>query len=126
MSNWITISSNYTANTNERLIANTNLGSFTVTLPATPTDGFYVQITDGSDFSINNLTVARNGSTIEGFSDDVLLDLKGCTFEFIYSGTTWQVTATTGARGPTGPAGSGGGGGITTGKAIAMAIVFGG
>ena len=32
-----------------------------------------------------------------------MLDLAGATFEFIYSGTTWQVTATAGPQGPQGP-----------------------
>jgi hypothetical protein len=122
LSNWITKSANYTASTNERIIANTTGGAFTITLPASPVAGYYVVITDGGNFAINNLTVGRNSSTIEGYSDDVTLDLSGCTFEFINDGITWQVTATTGARGPTGPSG---GGGITTGVAIAMAIVFG-
>ncbi len=64
-----------------------------------------MQITDGYDFTIIPVTVARNGSTIEGLTQDVSLDYGNVTYEFIYNGTTWQVTATTGARGPTGPTG---------------------
>ncbi len=104
---WSNKTANYTANNGDRLIANTSAGSFTITLPATPSTGDYVQITDGADFSVNNLTVARNGSTIEGLSQDLTVDLKGITLECIYSGATWDVTATTGARGPTGPVGTG-------------------
>ncbi len=105
---WTNKVANYTANNGDRIIANTSSGSFTVTLPATPTTGNYIQITDGADFSANNLTVARNGSTIEGLSDDLTVDLKGVTIECIYNGVTWDVTATTGARGPSGPAGPSG------------------
>jgi len=101
------VNSNTLAVNGDRLIADTSGGSFTITLPATPTVGDYVVITDGSNFATNNCIVGRNGSTIDGYSDDVALDLNTTTFEFIYDGNTWQVTGTTGARGPQGPTGSG-------------------
>lgn len=102
---WSVKTSNYTAIDGDRILADTSGGTFTITLPATPTNGAYVQISDAEDFNTVNLTVARNGSTIEGLTDDVVLDLKGCTFEFIYNGSTWQVTATTGAQGYVGSTG---------------------
>lgn len=106
LSTWLLKTANFTATNNDRIIADTSSGTFTISLPATPVTGSYVIITDGGDFSTNNLTVGRNGSTIEGYSDDILLDLAGVTFEFIYNGNTgtntWEVTATTGARGPAG------------------------
>jgi collagen type VII alpha len=105
---WTLKTENYTLVDGDRIIADTSGGSFTVTLPATPSVGEYVQITDGADFSNNSLTVARNGSTIEDVADDVILDLQGATFEFIYDGTTWHVTATTGSQGEIGFTGSSG------------------
>ena len=105
---WSVRTSNYTAVDGDRVLADTSAGTFTVTLPATPINGAYVQISDANDFNTVNLTVARNGSTIEGLTDDVILDLKGCTFEFIYNGSTWQVTATTGAKGYAGSRGDAG------------------
>lgn len=102
---WTVKTSAYTAIDGDRILADTSGGTFTINLPATPINGAYVQISDGSDFTAVNLTVGRNGSTIEGLTDDVILDLKGCTFEFIYNGSTWQVTATTGAKGYTGSSG---------------------
>ena len=119
--NWIYKNSNYTAAIGDRIIADTGSGAFTITLPLTPGLGNSVVITAGSSFSSNNVTVARNGSTIENISDDVLLDINNTTYEFIYSGSTWQITATSGPIGYTGSSG-----GIGIGKAIAMAIVFGG
>jgi hypothetical protein len=70
--------------------------------------GFYVIITDGGNWAVNNLTVGRNGSTIEGFTDNLLVTLGNVTLEFIYNGSTWQFTITTGAQGPTGPGGPSG------------------
>ena len=109
-SNWILETSDYLSVNGDRIIANTQAGVFSIFLPASPNLGDYVQITDGWDFAINNCIVDRNGSTIEGYPDNVALDLKGVTFEFIFSGTTWEVTGTTGARGQSGYSGFSGAG----------------
>lgn len=90
---WILKSANYTAANGDKIIANTTAASFTITLPATPTTGAYVQITDGGNWSVNNLLIDRNGSTIEGIADTLAIDLAQATVEFIYDGTTWQFTA---------------------------------
>jgi len=102
---WAPLTADYNANNNDRLIADTTNGSFNIYLPATPNTGSYVQITDGNDWSVNRLIVKRNGSSIENNNDDLALTVKGVTVEFIYSGTTWQVTATTGAKGSAGATG---------------------
>jgi hypothetical protein len=102
---WTKITTTYTASTNQQLIANTANGAFTVTLPAGPSVGNIVKITDGYDWTANNLTVAGNGSTIEGSVNDLLIDIKGVTVELIYDGSTWQATATLGIQGATGATG---------------------
>jgi hypothetical protein len=103
---WAVKTSYYLSIDGDRLIGDTTGGQFTIDLPASPSAGYYVQITDGADFEAVNLIIGRNGSTIEGYSDDVALTLSGCTYEFIFNGTTWDVTATTGARGATGLSGN--------------------
>jgi len=108
LSPWIRITSNHSASNGDRIIADTSGGTFTVTLPATPSLGDYVLITDGANFANINLLVARNGSTIETVADDVLLDSSGTTFEFIYDNTTWQLTATSGQPGLQGLQGTAG------------------
>lgn len=106
LSSWKLKTSNYTAANNDRILADTSNGTFTVTLPPSPNTGDYIIITDGYDWSANNLTIARNGSTIEGIADDMYIDNKGVTVEIIYNGNptvnTWQVTATVGPQGPPG------------------------
>jgi len=75
----------------DSVIATTTGGAFTVTLPATPATGATVSLADGNDWSVNNLTVNRNGSTIEGLAENLVLDLKDVRVDFIYSGTTWNI-----------------------------------
>jgi hypothetical protein len=105
---WILVTANYSASDGDRIIADTSGGTFTITLPATPNVGSYIVITDGNDWSANNLLVDNNDSVIEGFNDDLLVTIKGVTVELIYSGTEWQVTATIGASGASGSDGTSG------------------
>lgn len=94
--------SNYTAGDKEGILANTSGGAFTVTLPASPTAGVQVVIADAADtWGTNNLTIARNGSTIESVAEDLICDIPSASVHLIYNGTTWQVYTQVGAQGGT-------------------------
>jgi hypothetical protein len=82
---------NYTAVNGDKIIADTSAGTFTITLPATPSLGAMVTIADGANWGNNFVTIARNGSTIEGLSENLDLDIGTIKVEFIYDGTTWEV-----------------------------------
>ena len=104
---WTKIVANYSASNNQRLIADTSAGQFTVALPDSPTIGSYLIITDGYSWSTIPLLVTSSiGTTIEGYGETLQLDITGITVEFIWSGATWQVTATLGVRGAGGYTGS--------------------
>ena len=84
--------SSYTANSTDRLSVDTSGGIVTVTLPATPSSGDIVEFFDKEvSWATNNLTVARNGSTIEGSGTDLIADVSGSNFYCQYDGSTWQV-----------------------------------
>lgn len=71
------------------------VGSVTVTLPVVPTLNDRVRIADaGCDFSINNLTIARNTHKIMGNSVDYVIDYANASIELCYSGSAygWVVT----------------------------------
>jgi hypothetical protein len=102
---WTVITANYTAGNRERLMLNSSAGEFTVTLPAVPVSGYYIQMTDGANLSTNPVTIFRNGSTIEGVAQNIVIDVPNATYEFIFDGTTWQLTSTAGPRGLPGEAG---------------------
>ena len=93
---------NYTTQNLEGVLANTTAGTFTITLPATPATGNQCVIADHSaTFATNNLTVGRNGSTINGVASDLTLDISGVSVQFVYNGTTWDVFAQIGGNGGT-------------------------
>ena len=116
---WVTKTAAYTAASGEGILADTTTASFTLTLPATPSAGDTVSIADmASSWATNNLTVARNGSTIEGATEDLVMDIGDVKVELIYNGATWEIYVSASLDGAAPPP-------VTTGKAIAMAIVFG-
>ena len=103
---WILKTANYTAVDSDRIIGDTSDGPITITLPEFPDTGTEVTIMDGDDWSVNPITIARNGSTIEGIADDMTSNNKGIIIKLVYNGNpgieTWQVAATLGPRGPAG------------------------
>jgi hypothetical protein len=90
---WELKTTTYTAVANDGIIADTSGGIWTLTLPATPATGDVVQLVDGADWNANNLTVARNGETIESVASDLIMDVGNIAVDLIFDGTTWQVTS---------------------------------
>lgn len=103
--NWITQTSNYTANPFDYILADTSGGTFTISLPQNPVAGTSVIVLDKSNWSINNLNIGRNTKTIENYADDFILDIGQSRVEFTYDGSTWQIYNSIGPRGFTGSSG---------------------
>jgi hypothetical protein len=83
---------NYTAVPNEYILADTSTAGFTITLPATPVVGNVLSIADyAGTFGANNITVDRNGSTIEDSATNINLSISKFEYTFVYTGTTWKV-----------------------------------
>lgn len=90
---WVEVSSNYTASNNEYILADSTLASFNIILPTTPDLGTTVGIYPSTEsFTVNAVTVLRNGELIQGLSDDLLLD-ENLGVTLIYAGGTigWLV-----------------------------------
>lgn len=88
---WTVTTTAVTAVNGSKIIANTSGGAFTITLPATPATGSSVTVADGGNWSTNNLTIGRNGSTIAGVASNYIISNAGNQVEFVYNGTTWLV-----------------------------------
>ena len=84
---WRAITSAETVQTGAQILANTNGGAFTITLPASPSAGDEVSFIDqGYDFNTNALTVGRNGSNIANAASDLVVNTQGAGFSLVYSG----------------------------------------
>ena len=78
----------YIATAGDLVLTNSTGGVFAVTLPPTPSDGDPVGVLDVTDqWGTNNVTVARNGSNIEGAASDLVLD-GGRYAELVYTGAS--------------------------------------
>lgn len=82
----------YQAMPRDVIPCNTTAGVFTVALPSTPRENDVVIIHDiAASFSMNNLTVSRNGKTIMGLSEDLLLDVSNFRYTFLFINNDWRV-----------------------------------
>ena len=75
----------------------TSGSAFNVTLPSSPSAGNVVAVADyANTWDTNNLTIARNGSNIEGAASDFVCNIEGSTITFVYVDATkgWVVTNT--------------------------------
>jgi hypothetical protein len=77
------ISTNTTAQVNFLYVLTANL---TLTLPATPSVGDRVALSNMS--GTTTPTVARNGNLIAGLAEDLTIDVLNLSVEFIYSGAS--------------------------------------
>ena len=84
---WRAITSAETVQPGAQILANTNGGAFTLTLPASPSTGDEVSVIDqGYDFNTNALTVGRNSSNIANSAADLVVNTQGAGFSLVYSG----------------------------------------
>ena len=84
---WRAVSAAETVQAGAQILANTNGGAFTLTLPASPSAGDEVSVIDqGYDFNTNALTIGRNSSNIANAAADLVVNTQGAGFTLVYSG----------------------------------------
>lgn len=87
---WAQLTANTTAVKGGKYFANTSGGSFTLTLPASPTVNSSVRVADlAGTFHQKQLTIGRNGTKIQNLTEDLILDVKDASIELVYSGSTY-------------------------------------
>ncbi len=83
------ITTNTTLASGNGYFVNTTSGAITVTLPASPSVGDYLQIKDyAGTFATNNLTIARNGSNIQGVANDSIISTNRAALKLVYADAT--------------------------------------
>jgi len=79
----------FTAVAGNGYFVNTTSAAITVTLPATPSVGDFVGIKDYANTAdTNNITIARNGSNIQGTANDFIISTEGLSIILIYVDAT--------------------------------------
>ena len=83
---------NYTAVKNDFVLCDTTSSGFTVTLPASPSNGDKVGIIDiAGTFGTNTLIVGRNGNLINGAASNYNLTTNNTSVVFIFvAGYGWR------------------------------------
>jgi hypothetical protein len=75
-----------------KYLVDTSGGALTVTLPASPPKGRVITLVDAAgSWRKNNLTVARNGKTIMGYSEDLTVKVSDLEFSIWYNGSDWRL-----------------------------------
>ena len=73
------------------VLANTTSGAFTINLPATPSTGSWFIFVDlNNQWGTNNLTLGRNGKTIDGAASNLILSSPSNAVSLLYDGTGWH------------------------------------
>ena len=89
--NWDTTpkTTGFTAVSGRGYFVNTTSGALTLTLPASPSAGDIVAVKDyAGTFATNNLTIARNGSNIDGETNDSVRDTNNESLTLFYIDAT--------------------------------------
>lgn len=65
--------------------------SLTLTLPASPAAGAFVMVANLS--GTTTAVIGRNGSKIEGLTEDMIINVVGAVFTLVYTGATngWEI-----------------------------------
>ena len=97
--NWCTTAktSPFTATSGSGFFVNTTSGVVTVTLPASPSAGDIVAISDYAGTSAsNNITIGRNGSNINGSASNLTINKPDSAITLVYVDATegWKNTET--------------------------------
>jgi len=88
---WSIMNSAETCVVGNKYMVDTSGGAFTATLPLTAAEGKSVKFADGGDFSANNLTIDRNGNTIEGMSENMTVTTENMSFELVFYNNDWRL-----------------------------------
>jgi hypothetical protein len=89
---YIVKTSAYTASAGDSILVDTSGGSFTITLPSSPSTGSIVQFVDSKGtFNLYPLTINRNSATIMGVAENLIANTSTVGFGLVYNGSDWRI-----------------------------------
>jgi len=93
---WSIISTNTTAESGNGYLIDASSSNISLTLPSSPSEGDPVGVCDYQNMaSTNTITIARNGSNIEGSAEDLILNIDGAGFTLVYTDASygWKIVS---------------------------------
>lgn len=96
---WSIISSNTSALISNGYLVDCSAGPITLTLPASPSVGDNIGVSDFTKSSeTNQITLARNGNNITGLAEDFIVNINGAGFTLVYTNSTvgWEIVSEVG------------------------------
>lgn len=89
---WTVITTTTTASSGSAYLVDTSAGSFTVSLPASPSTGAAVTFSDRAyTWDRYPVTIGRNGQTIETLAEDMICSIQEASFTLVFDGSTWRL-----------------------------------
>ena len=86
------VNSTYSAVVNDRILADSSIAAFTITLPVSTSllinDTVHIIDITGST-ATNNITIARNGAKIQNLAEDLIINVNNASITLMYSGVTY-------------------------------------
>ncbi|MDX1532661.1 MAG: pyocin knob domain-containing protein [Nitrosopumilaceae archaeon] len=93
---WSIVSVNTNAAPDNGYLVDCSGGPITITLPASPSEGDTIGISDFTKNSeTNNITLARNGNNIVGLAEDLIININGAGFDLVYTDASvgWEIVS---------------------------------
>ena len=90
----VVVTSNITLTAFTQYYVDTTSTAYTLTLPATQTQGDEIHVFDiGNNAGANNITINPNGAKLNGVVQSLLIDVNGAAVVIVYTGSTygWRV-----------------------------------
>lgn len=91
---WNLISGTTSLESNDAYMLDSFGGSFTATLPASPSDGDRIAFLNiNASLESNNVTIDRNGNNIQGLAEDLILDVDNISFILVFNSNSsdWRL-----------------------------------
>jgi hypothetical protein len=87
----VLVRKDYTAIPNQQIIADSESGPFTISLPLASRAGDFVSIVDNGNATDNAITIDKNGSLIDGTATNLIINSNYTAITLVSDGTNWIV-----------------------------------
>ncbi|WP_020398989.1 hypothetical protein [Kordiimonas gwangyangensis] len=88
----VRVTANHTAQPEQIIAADSDVGPITITAPANPADGTFFFVGDaGGNAALNNITVNFGGEQFDGAVQTFVINVNTFSTGFLYNGSEWEL-----------------------------------